>query len=77
MYFKFGWYTSYKNLKIKPLDLLFLLLLLAFTSADINFYKFLEPHSTLSEKKIVTNFPFLMDSPPPPSPPTSLMTKIC
>ena len=51
MYFKFGWYTSYKNLKIKPLDLLFLLLLLAFTSADINFYKFLEPHSILSEKK--------------------------
>ena len=37
-----------------------LLFLLAFTSADIIFHKFLELHSTLSEKKIfVTNFSFL------------------
>ena len=41
----------------------FLLFLLAFTSADIIFHKFLELHSTLSEKKIfVANFPFLTDS---------------
>ena len=40
-----------------------MLLLLAFTSADIDFYKFLEIYSTLSEKKIfLTNFPFLTDS---------------
>ena len=39
-----------------------MLLLLAFTLADIIFHKFLELHSTLSEKRIfVTNFPFLMD----------------
>ena len=69
MYFKFGWYTSYKNLKIKPLDLLFLLLLLAFTSADINFYKFLEPHSTLSEKKNCHKFSFFNGFTPPPTPP--------
>ena len=51
-----------------------MLLLLAFTSADIDFYKFLELYSTLSEKKIfLTNFPFLTDSlkhptTPPPAP---------
>ena len=40
-----------------------LLFLLAFTSADIIFHKFLELHSTLSEKSIfVTNFSFLNDS---------------
>ena len=39
-----------------------LLFLLAFTSADVIFHKFLELHSTLSEKKIFfTNFPFLTD----------------
>ena len=50
-----------------------LLLLLAFTSADITFHKFLKLHSALSEEKIfITNFPFLMDSLKPP-PPTSTL----
>ena len=41
----------------------FLLFLLAFTSADLIFHKFLELHSTLPEKEIfVTNFHFLTDS---------------
>ena len=41
----------------------FLLFLLAFTSADIIFHKFLELHSILSEKNIsVTNFTFSTDS---------------
>ena len=47
----------------------FLLLSLAFTSADIIFHKFLELHATLSEKNIfIKNFPILTDSlePPPP-----------
>ena len=44
--------------------------MLAFTSADIIFYKLLELHASLSEKKIfVTNFPFLTDSLKPPHPP--------
>ena len=42
-----------------------------FISAD-TFYNFLELHST-SEKDFITNFPFLTDSPKPPTP---LMTKI-
>ena len=43
--------------------------MLAFTSADIIFYKLLELHTSLSEKKIfVTNFPFLTDSLKPPHP---------
>ena len=43
----------------------FLLFLLVFTSADIIFHKLLELHSTLPVKSIfVTNFPFVMDSPP-------------
>ena len=45
--------------------------LLSFTSADIIFHKFLELHSTLSEKKVfVTNFHFLTESlnAPPTSP---------
>ena len=45
----------------------FLLLLLAFTSTEIIFHKFLELHSTLSEKQIfISNFP-----------PTPLMERIC
>ena len=49
--------------------LYFLLVLLAFTSANIILYKFLELHSTLSEKEIFnTNFSFLTDSPQPPQP---------
>ena len=45
--------------KIEPPDLLFLIVFLAFTSADIIFHKFLELHSVLSVKKIfVTNFLF-------------------
>ena len=41
----------------------FLLFYISF-SADIIFHKFLELHSTLSEKKkiLVMNFPFLTDS---------------
>ena len=47
-----------KNCKRQPPDLLFLFVLLAFTSAGIIFHKFLELHSKISEKKIfVTNFP--------------------
>ena len=51
----------------------FLLFLLAFTSADIIFHKFLELHSTSDKKIFVTNFPFLTDSlkpPPLPHPPS-------
>ena len=49
--------------------------ILAFTSADIIFHKFLELHSTLSEKNIfVTIFHFLTDSLKPPN---SLTAKIC
>ena len=70
---------------MKPPDQIFyfLLLLLVFTSPDILFDKFLELHSTLSEKQVfVTNFPFLTDSlnPQPhthPHPYTPLMAKIC
>ena len=60
-----------KIFKIQPLDLyfLFLMFLLAFTSADIVFHKFLEIHSTLSEKKIfVTNFSFFNRFTPMPPP---------
>ena len=60
-----------KLFKIQSLDLLFLMsFLLAITSADIIFHKFLELHSTLSEKKnFITNFPFLTDTlKPPPTP---------
>ena len=47
--------------KIQSLNF-YLLFLWAFTSADIIFHKFLELHSTLSEKKIfVVNFSFLTD----------------
>ena len=54
-----------KICKIQPLHLYLLFLvafILAFTSADINFYKFLELHSTLSEKKdFCHEFSFLTD----------------
>ena len=43
--------TFRKNCKIQSVDLLFLVVLRAFTSADIIFHKFLELQSTLSEKK--------------------------
>ena len=47
-----------KMCKIEPPDL-FLFLLLAFTSVDIIFHKFLELHSVMSVKKIfATNFLF-------------------
>ena len=52
-----------KSCKIRPSDPLFLLILLAFTSADIIFHKNFELHSTLTEKKkIFTNFPFFTDT---------------
>ena len=56
------WFTPFnKRTKDRATKIFYLLLfLLAFTSADIIFHKFLELHSTLSEKKIfVTNFSFL------------------
>ena len=66
-----------KNFKIKPTDLLFLVVVFlasSFTSADIIFRKILELHLTFSEKKIfVTNFLFLTDLLKPPT----LMAKIC
>ena len=49
--------TSYKNVYVRytqSLDLLYLVL--AFTSADMIFFKLLELHSTLSEKKIFNRF---------------------
>ena len=50
----------------------YLLFLLAFTSANIIFHKFLKLHSALSEKNIfVTNFPFLTDLLKPPNPLTA------
>ena len=58
--------------QVKPSDLLFLFILLAFTSAGIIFQKYL----ALSEKKIVTNFPFL-DNSLSPTPFTPVMAKIC
>ena len=49
--------------KIQPQNLLFLVVLLAFTSANIIFHKYLELHSTLSEKRFSSRiFLFLMDS---------------
>ena len=48
-----------KVCKIQPPDCLFLLFLLAFTSAGIIFHKSLELYSTVSEKHIlVKNSPF-------------------
>ena len=47
-----------KNCKIRPSDPLFLLILLAFTSADIIFHKNFELHSTLTEKKNFHEFSF-------------------
>ena len=45
-----------KICKIQPPDLLFLVVLLAFTSVEIIFYKFLELHSTLSKKYFCHKF---------------------
>ena len=50
-----------KICKMQPLEIFYFLLfyILDFTSGDIIFHKFLELHSTLSEKKIfVANFDF-------------------
>ena len=55
--------VTHKHLRDKPPDPISCCFMLAFTSADIIFYKLLELHSSLSVKKIfVTNFPFLRDS---------------
>ena len=54
IYVPFTLYFNDKNLYDKPPDLLFLVIYfcyIAFTSADIIFHKFLELHSTFSEKK--------------------------
>ena len=64
-----------KICKIQSLDLLFLFVFISFSISRYHFYKFLELHSTLSEKKIITNFPFLTDS-FKPTPPTPLTAKI-
>ena len=66
-----------KSCKIRPSDPLFLLILLAFTSADIIFHKNFELHSTLTEKKnkkIRHEFSFFYGytHPPKPPPPTNL-----
>ena len=63
LYLKFWKYFLQKFLRNSQQILYFLLLLLAFTSADI-LHKVLELHSMLSEKKknFVTNVIFLMDS---------------
>ena len=63
--------------KIQSPDILFLVVLLAFKSADIIFHKFLERHSTLSEKNI-----FSRDSLNPFDPlngqnPLSIMKNFC
>ena len=51
--------TCHKNLQDTPTRSFISCFILAFTSADIIFVKFLELNSTLSEKEIlVTNFPF-------------------
>ena len=55
LYFKFCRYNSHQIFY-------FLLFLLALTSGGIIFYKLLELHSTMSDKKIfVPNFSFLTD----------------
>ena len=66
-----------KTCEMQPLDLLFLVVFISFyINRYISmFHKFLELHSTLSEKKIfVTNFLLLTDSLQPPSP---WKAKIC
>ena len=48
-----------KICKIESPDILFLVVFISFTSADIIFHKFLELHSVLSVKKVfATNFFF-------------------
>ena len=77
LYFKFK-VPLIKIYKINH-QIFYLLLFYIVFSADIIFHKFLELHSTLSEKTIfVKNFLFLTDSlkPPPPSH-IFLTTKIC
>ena len=62
-------------IKISKIQSLYLLILVAFIQLllDINFYKFFDLHSTLSEKKIsATNFPFLIGFTQPPHPPPHL-----
>ena len=62
LYFRFEG-TSYKNMYNNPSYNISYCFMLAFTSEDIIFHKFLELHSTLSEKKIfVTHFSFFTDS---------------
>ena len=59
-----------KICKIQPQDISFLVVFISFNIGRCHFWKFLELHSTMSDKKIlVTNFPFLTDTPsfkPPP-----------
>ena len=56
-----------KICKIEPPGPLFIVVFISFY--NIIFHKFLELHSTLSEKKIfITNFPLLTDSLKPPNP---------
>ena len=69
--------TSYKKLQdIATSSFISCCFTPAFTSADIIFYNFLnliQNYQKKKEKKIVTNFPFKMDSPKPsPHPPPPL-----
>ena len=67
LYFKFWRYFLSNFVRDSHQIFNFLLLILGFTLADIILHKFLELHSTLSEKKkyiyifFITNFPFLTD----------------
>ena len=67
-YLKFWGGTSAKSCKIQLPVLLFLVLHQFLYQKISFFYNFLELHSTLFEKDFVTGFPFLMDSPKPPTP---------
>ena len=83
LYFKFQRYFFWKCVRYNHQIFYFLLFLLALTSGGTIFCKFLELHSTMSDKKIfVINLSLLTDplklpSPPPPHPTTPLTTKIC
>ena len=54
--------TSYEHLSGKAIRSYFFLFLLAFTSADIIFQKYLESHSEKKKKIFSTYFPFLTNS---------------
>ena len=70
LYFKFWKYFLQKVVKYNHQVFYFLLFLLAFTSADVIFQKFLELHTHSKKKIFLTNFLFWTDShkaPPTPA----------